>query len=1381
MNGKNAIWYSQAIDNSGLKKGETEAKAIWNQMGNDAEKTGARISNIWKGVLSTAAIAGFVKQMVKYRGEFQQLEIAFTTMLKSGDKAKKLMSDLTQFAAETPFGLQSAASGAKQLIAYGSTAESVIGELRMLGDVAAGTGQSINDLVYLYGTLRTQGRAFAMDIRQFAGRGIPIYDELAKVLNTSKDKVNEFVTAGKVGFAEIEQAFKNMTSAGGMYGGLMEEQSKSVTGRIEQLRDAIDMMFNDIGKSSEGIIYSAISGATSLVENYEKIGKVLAGLITTYGTYKAVLIATASIQKSNIILGEVRAFLQLTKAIKSAKDAQLLLNMAMKSNPLIMLASIVAGITAAVSSFRKRTDEAADSVLGLARAQKTAGEEFDKEAAKVKALQDVMNNGKVAYDARKKALNELKGIIPGYNAQLTEEGVLINNNTDAIKAYLTQLERQIKMKAAQEELEEAYRQKRQLEKERIEKEETLRLAQDYQYKITPQKSDSKVGTALANAMFGNTSVINDATAAVNRAQGALDNIDAKLRDNASVIAELNREIETTGTTTGGASDGISTFAEQLATATQNVESLGQELAKLRSGETPSADYAKDIAEKEKELKDAQGRLNTLLGIDPKRLKADTDEARKYLDEYEKIVLSARERLASEEVQLERDKIEDKLALIEFDRKQTIIAIEQTRDEALKAWVSGGKSAGDFDGSIFQDLINQANIRAEFDTGSETAERVKQKQEELDALLKEFRSYEQQRVAIVEEYDNKIAVLRAAGANEAAEAAEQAKSKALAELSQSMIEESDLWVRLFEDASKMTTSQIENIIAETQNLLDYLQGKEGAEIPIGFSEEDLKSLKGSPEAIKKIIKALDEMNKGLNERKPFEALSKSLGQLKTATDAEKEAQEAYNQALREGTEEEKKNALATLESAKRAKQRALADATDALQSSVGKVREYVGIAEDLIGVVNQFGIEPPEWMEGYLEGMGKTLDGLGSIDLTKPMSIVSGGIKAISGMIKTVTSLGGIINWNGSNAKDVAATINRLTDRNELLQYAIEDLTDEIKASKGTKSVAAYRDAYKYQQETNENYLKIAKAQAGYSGAHHSWNYYWKGFSQEQIDKLSSQIGRSWDGNIWNLSPEEMKVLRSNVDMWTQIQNTGKGGYGGRLTEKLNDYIDQASKLEELTDKLYEGLTGMSFESMYDSFVDALMDMDATAEDFADNISEYFMRAMLANKIGEIYSEQLEDWWNKFGKAMEDNDLSDAERNALYDEYMSYVNEAIMLRDKLAAATGYDNLNKNKDDREGTSKGIATASQDSVDELNGRMTVMQQHTYELRENSNVIRDNSTNLVEQSRRFMDQWREFQAHNAQVLRHLSGIESNTNPIPRMAAHIEDMATKGVKIRPE
>lgn len=317
------------------------------------------------------------------------------------------------------------------------------------------------------------------------------------------------------------------------------------------------------------------------------------------------------------------------------------------------------------------------------------------------------------------------------------------------------------------------------------------------------------------------------------------------------------------------------------------------------------------------------------------------------------------------------------------------------------------------------------------------------------------------------------------------------------------------------------------------------------------------------------------------------------------------------------------------------------------------------------------------------------------------------IDGIAGIFDAIT-FGGFSSWfSSSNAKEVQETIDKLTERNELLQTAIEDLTDEIKASRGTKSVAAYRDAYNYQRETNANYLGIAQAQAGYHGSHHSWNYYWDGFSQEQIERLSRQIGRSWDGNIWSLSPEEMKMLRANVDMWKQIQDTGKGGYGNSLTEKLDDYIAQAGKLKELTNELYEGLTGISFDSMYDSFIDQLMDMSSSAEDIIDNLSEYFMRAMLTNKIGELYADKLEEWWKKFGKAMEDNDLTEAERNALSDEYMKYVEEAMKLRDQLAAATGYGG-NEKGSSQSGKAGSFNAVSQDQGTKLEGLFVSAQGH-------------------------------------------------------------------------
>lgn len=682
-------------------------------------------------------------------------------------------------------------------------------------------------------------------------------------------------------------------------------------------------------------------------------------------------------------------------------------------------------------------------------------------------------------------------------------------------------------------------------------------------------------------------------------------------------------------------------------------------------------------------------------IDPKKTETDPEaEAKQRLATERRLakdlaVLQAENR--KEEIDRMQAGTEKKLAQIEYDYKAR--KEEINRQEA--DWKRENKEAGISTGGNGLTPEQTDALAAARDSNDKNRSAAlaatfeEEKEQEAEAMrdyLSEYGNYEEKKLAITQEYEKRIAEATTEGEQKTLQ--EELKKK-MADLDMEELKEGLDWESVFGDLDKVSTESLQSLRTRLKEYID--------------TQKDLQ-----PDSLKDLVRAIDSIDKKLNERNPFTALKTSISQVQSTTLSVKEAQEAYNKAVREGTEAEQQNAKATLDAARNAKQKALAEATDALHNSVGEVKEYVGAAEDLLGLVEQFGIDPPEWMGEWLEGMGQTLDGLESIDLTRPMSILTGGVKALSGVVKQVFSLGGIINWSGSNAKEVQATMERLTNRNEMLQTSIEDLTDTIKQSRGTKSVAAYRDAYKMQQETNSNYLQMAMAQAGYHGSHHSWNYYWGGFSQAQIDKLSGQIGRQWDGNLWSLSPEEMKALRSNVDMWTQIQNTGKGGYGGRLTEKLDDYIDQAGKLEELTDQLYEGLTGISFDGMYSSFIDNLMNMKYGAKDAAEDISEYFMRAMLSNKIGEMYSEKLKGWWEKFGKAMEDNELTEAERNALTEEYMQYVDEALALRDNLAAATGYDKTEAGGTSQSAKAGGFTAMTQDQGTKLEGMFTSGLQH-------------------------------------------------------------------------
>lgn len=288
------------------------------------------IGKIVGGVAIGAMLQSWVGDIVKTRGEFQQLEIAFNTMLGSAERGTQLMQELTNTAASTPFDLGGIANSAKQLLAYGTAAEDVNDTLVMLGNIASGLSLPLNDLVYLYGTTMVQGRLFTQDVRQFMGRGIPLVQELSKQLGKTTDEINSMVTAGQIGFADVQKVLEGLTSEGGMFYGLMEEQSKSLTGQISNLGDEWDMMLNEMGKSSQGILSGAISLASTLVANYKTVLGVLAGLITMYGTYK-VAMATIAVQQGkltgmqkidNIVLSARAGLFKLNTGYAQAYAAQ---------------------------------------------------------------------------------------------------------------------------------------------------------------------------------------------------------------------------------------------------------------------------------------------------------------------------------------------------------------------------------------------------------------------------------------------------------------------------------------------------------------------------------------------------------------------------------------------------------------------------------------------------------------------------------------------------------------------------------------------------------------------------------------------------------------------------------------------------------------------------------------------------------------------------------------------------------------------------------------------------------------------------------------------------------------------------------------------------
>lgn len=419
-----------------LIKSLGQAQGAFAKTAKVAEEQGQAIDRLLDKLKNTAAMIGvgfgvkeFGSKVMEVRGQFQQLEMAFKTMLQSESKANDLMNQLVRTAATTPFDLQGVAEGAKQLLAYGTSAEEVNGTLVRLGDIAAGLSIPLNDLVWLYGTTMTQGRMFTQDLRQFQGRGIPIAEEIAKIKGVAVDAVGDLVTAGKVTSDVVKQAIEGMTAEGSKFGGLMEAQSHTITGQISNIEDSIDMMFNSIGQKSEGVINEALSGVSYLVENWESVGKVVLTVATAFGTYKGALLAVIAAQKVATFIKSAEAFFSLAKGITSAKEAMLLFNIATNANPIGAIIGLIASAAAAFYLFGDSTDEATEK-------QEKFGESANKAAEKAESLFAILQSASSTSKVHKDALKELKGIADEYGITLSKEGDLTQQLIDKKEALI---------------------------------------------------------------------------------------------------------------------------------------------------------------------------------------------------------------------------------------------------------------------------------------------------------------------------------------------------------------------------------------------------------------------------------------------------------------------------------------------------------------------------------------------------------------------------------------------------------------------------------------------------------------------------------------------------------------------------------------------------------------------------------------------------------------------------------------------------------------------------------------------------------------------------------------------------------------------------------
>ena len=451
-----SIKFDAVIETAKIVSGFEQIQNAVKETASRVEKEGKSIddviSNIQKSMdiaIGGWTISKFVNQIMQVRGQFQQTEMAFKTMLQSEEKANELMQQMIHTAAVTPFGVEDVTEGAKQLLAFNVAADEVNDTLVRLGDVAAGMGLNLSDLVMLYGTTIAKGKMDTQDLYQFLNRGIPIADSLAKVMgldvSNAIKEVQKQIKAGKVTSDVFIAAMQNMTSEGSKFGGLMEAQSQTITGQISNIEDAIEQMFNELGKSQEGIINSGLDIVSKLVDNWRTLGSALLTVVSAYGAYKAAVIVVTALAKAQIALKSAQAFLSLASSITSAKDAMALFNLVSKANVLGLVAGAVAAAVAYFNLF-------GDSVANAAETAEKFGEDAKKATNNVESLLAILKNADKNSKVYKDTIKELSDIYSNYGIEITkikeDESNLVDVKDEEIKKSQELIE-QIRLESAE--------------------------------------------------------------------------------------------------------------------------------------------------------------------------------------------------------------------------------------------------------------------------------------------------------------------------------------------------------------------------------------------------------------------------------------------------------------------------------------------------------------------------------------------------------------------------------------------------------------------------------------------------------------------------------------------------------------------------------------------------------------------------------------------------------------------------------------------------------------------------------------------------------------------------------------------------------------------
>lgn len=1208
-----------------------------------------------------------IQNIIQVRGEFQQLEVAFTTMLGSSEKANVLMAQLTETAAKTPFDLQGVANGARQLLAYGTSAEDVNETLIRLGNIAAGLSQPLGDLVYLYGTTMTQGRLYTQDLNQFTGRGIPMIKELAKEFGVAESEIKGMVEAGMIGFPEVQKVIQNLTNEGGMFFNLMQEQSKTITGQISNIGDSFSMMLNEIGKANEGIINDALSSVSYLIENYEKVGKILIELVGTYGAYRTALMAITALhnlQAAGITALTAKEAIHYSWLVLTQK-AQSLLNKTLLANPYVAVAAAVTALGLGIYKLVTYQTEAE-------KAQERLNDEFGKtEVAALNEMSTLRELNRQLTEAKKwsdewyaikeKIVNGYSKYLSGIDEEIDKTGSLAGQYEKLEKAIRKSMAAQNYTNFAKQE-EDIYNSVR---------EKNLTKVYDAFTKKYGDESGLKVYRNWLNWLDSGRDIPTEIQRIFNdvstgwgesantllfeiRRQAEIRNKNLEEYRNKYFIPEpsFDSPTENIFTTEGKsisqleeeikkAETSLASLKKALADGSGTKEAVDQQEAYIKSLQDTILEREKDLRvinevktqisklEKEqgetvsgsKEYNALQSRIDALRAKLPK---TKSDKAAE--DKQAKEQKEAEQKLVDELLELRKKNQEKEISLWEEGKDKKLKQINYYYEEQKKEIKKKEKELAELNkvAKIEPSKLNENGLTTEQQENIDTANRLNEKNknkqtkeildDEINAMndyLAAYGNYYEKRNAIIEQGES-----RKVGKNEwEQKSIDEETKRALSDLDIEANKSTSAISKLFDDMRQHTVADMRLIANEAERAFQFLQSGEWDEnkgLEFGMTKETFDTLRKSPEELERIRKGIDNVRNSADQSET--GFNKLANGLKKVFDAG-----SNTKKLQDGLEE--------------------------IRSGLSEVLSVAQFLSDTFSNLGEaFGSDT---LSGIVEGINVAMDGLNSAMQGAEAGAIFGPIGSAAGAaIGLVSSLASSIAkiHDAKNEK----RIQKLQDQVDTLDRSYEKLGKSIEAAYGKSASSLIEDQNK--------------------------------LLEQQKVLIQNQIKEEQDKK--NTDSDRIKEWENQID-------------------EINNLISDNKE------KAIDVIFGEDLKSAIDNFAEAYADAWASGENrakSAKDVVKQMMQQMVTESIKAAIksSNKMEEIRTKLQQFYADNVLSQWEQD--------YINNmAEQLQQEIDAQFGWaDSLmgESSTTEQKSTAEGFETMSQDTATELNGRFTALQ---------------------------------------------------------------------------